>query len=284
MAANEKKERVYVVTGGNAGIGKAIVKALAKQQVHVVMVSRDKVRGETAVQEICQTSPNATIDLVVGDLGTVATTHQLARELLERYPKINVLINNAGVWPTKKQINADGLEEGFMVNHLAPFMLNQLLQERLKASAPARIVNVSAGMYANGRVDLHKTPYGHDFHPMRTYASTKLCNMLTFPLEAQQLEGSGVTLNAVHPGVIRTNLGNMRGPLGWIMKLVKRGWATPEQGAVAPTWLATAPELTHTNGKYFNEKETIPLAEAAKNPKLAQQLWQLSTTLSMDLE
>ena len=274
------KDRVYVVTGGNTGIGRAIVQVLATQQAQVVLVSRDKLKGQTAVQEICQTTPTATIDLVVGDLGTVATTRQLAQELLNRYPQIHVLINNAGVWPTKKQLNADGLEQGFMVNHLAPFMLNQLLQARLAASAPARIINVSAGMYVNGRVDLNKTPYGHDFHPMRSYANSKLCNMLCFPLEAKQLEGSGITLNAVHPGVIRTRLGDMRGPLGWIMKLVKRSWATPEQGAVAPVWLATAPELATTHGNYFNEKEEIPLGEAAQNPELAQQLWQLSLKLA----
>ncbi|MBK8905758.1 MAG: SDR family NAD(P)-dependent oxidoreductase [Anaerolineaceae bacterium] len=273
-------DRVCVVTGGNAGLGRAIVRALAQQEAHVVMVSRDKVRGETAVQELCQTNPKAHIDLVVADLSTVATTRQLAQKLLDCYPRIHVLINNAGVWPTRKEINADGLEQGFMVNHLAPFMLNQLLQDRLKASAPARIVNISAGLYVNGRVDLSKTPYGHDFHPMHTYASTKLCNVLCLPLEAARLAGSGVTINAIHPGVFNSQLGAMRGPLGWLMKLVKRSWPPPEQSAAAPVWLATAPELAATHGQYFNEKEAIPLAEVAQNAELAQQLWQLSTTLS----
>ena len=273
-------DRVCVVTGGNAGIGRAIVEALAQQQALVVLVSRDKVRGETAVQEIHSALPQANIDLVVGDLSSVDKTRQLAQTLLNRYPAIHLLINNAGVWPTKKQLNEDGLEMGFMVNHLAPFMLNQLLQERLRASAPARIVNVSAGLYVNGRVDLQKTPYGHDFHPIRTYASTKLCNLLCLPLEAEQLAGSGVTINAVHPGVINTKLGIMRGPLGWLMKLVKRSWATPEQGAIVPVWLATAPELAEVNGRYFNEKEEAPLADVAQNTELAQQLWQLSLDLT----
>lgn len=277
---NEMNNRVFVVTGGNAGLGKAIVRALAERQAHVVLISRDRGRGETAVQEIRQTIPSAHIDLLVGDVGTVASTHQLAQDLLAGYPQIHVLINNAGVWPTKKQINADGLEQGFMVNHLAPFMLNQLLGDRLKASAPSRIINISAGLYVKGRVHLDKTPYGNDFHPLRTYASTKLCSLLCLPLEAQQLEGSGVTLNAVHPGVINTKLGEMRGPLGWMMKLVKRSWATPEQGAVAPVWLATSPKLATVNGKYFNEKEEVPLAKVAHNLALAHELWQLSTNLA----
>ena len=274
------KDRVCVVTGGNAGIGYAIVQALAQQQANVVMISRDKTRGETAVQAIRNAQPQAKIDLVVGNLGSVASTKKVAEELLARYPNIHVLINNAGIWPTKKRLNEDGLEAGFMVNHLAPFMLNQLLQERLQASAPVRIVNVTAGLYENGRIDLNKTPYGHDFHPIRTYASTKLCNLLCLPLEAVQLAGSGVTINAVHPGVINTKLGAMRGPLGWLMKLVKRSWATPEQGAVAPVWLATAAELAEVNGRYFNEKEETQLAEAAKNGELAAQIWQLSLKLA----
>ena len=274
------KDKICVVTGGNTGIGKAIVHALAKRQAQVVLVSRDRVKGETAVQEIYQANPSAQIDLVLGDVGTTATTRQLAQDLLARYSNIHVLINNAGVWPTKRLINEDGLEQGFMVNHLAPMMLNQLLLDCLKASAPARILNINAGLYVKGKVDLDKTPYGHDFHSIRTYATTKLCSMLCLPLEAQRLEGSGVTVNAVHPGVIRTNLGVTRGPLGWFMRLVKRSWATPEQGAIAPVWLATAPELVTVNGKYFNEKAEMPLAEVARNPKLAQKLWQLSISLA----
>ncbi|WP_420644781.1 SDR family NAD(P)-dependent oxidoreductase [Candidatus Leptofilum sp.] len=274
------KGQVCVVTGGNAGIGKAIVQALAQKQARVVMVSRDKIRGETAVQEVQRAVPQANIDLVLGDVGSIAGTHALAYTLLDSYPHIHVLINNAGVWPTKKRLNEDGLETGFMVNHLAPFMLNQLLRERLQASAAARIVNISAGLYVNGRVDLQKTPYGDDFHPIRTYANTKLCNLLCLPLEAAQLEGSGVTINAVHPGVINTKLGDMRGPLGWLMKLVKRSWAKPAEGAVAPVWLATAPELAETSGKYFNEKEETPLEDVARNDALASQLWQLSLELA----
>ncbi len=224
------KNRVCVVTGGNTGIGKAIVLALAQKQMQVVMVSRNREKGETAVQDLLVTAPDATIDMVVGDVGTITATRQLAQDLLDRYAHIHILINNAGIWPTKRILNEDGLEQSFMVNYLAPFMLNQLLYNRLKASVPARIVNVSAGLYVNGKVDLNKTPYGLDFHPIRTYANTKLCNVLTLPLESEWLNGSGITINAVHPGVIRTNLGIMPGPVGWFIGLVKRSWGTPEQG------------------------------------------------------
>jgi len=139
------KNRVCVVTGGNTGIGKAIVLALAQQQMQVAMVSRNKERGQTAVQDLLVTAPDAAIDLVVGDVGTIASTRQLAQDLLDRYANIHILINNAGIWPTKRILNEDGMEQSFMVNYLAPFMLDHLLYNRLKASAPARIVNVSAG-------------------------------------------------------------------------------------------------------------------------------------------
>jgi NAD(P)-dependent dehydrogenase (short-subunit alcohol dehydrogenase family) len=172
--------------------------------------------------------------------------------------------------------NSDGLEMGFMVNFLAPFMLSHLLRERLIASAPARIVHVNAGLYVNGKVDIEKTPYGTDFGRIRTYASTKLCGVLTLAQEAAMFAPYGVTVNMVHPGVVNTNLGQMGGPLGWLLKLVKRSWMTPAQGAVAPIWLATSSEVVDQTGCYFNEKAVVPLADVAKDEQLARQLWQFA--------
>jgi NAD(P)-dependent dehydrogenase (short-subunit alcohol dehydrogenase family) len=273
------QQKVCVVTGGNAGIGYEIVQALAQQQARVVLVGRNAARGQAAQQAI-QAATGGTVDLVVGDVGSVASTRQLADSLLADYPAIHVLINNAGVWMTKKVLNEDGLEQSFMVNHLAPFMLNHLLLPALRAAGGARIVDVNAGLYANGKVDLAKTPYGKDFGRIRTYANSKLCGVLTLAEQGRRLEGSGVTINMVHPGVIRTGLGDSSGPIGWLLRWVKRSWATPAQGAVAPVWLATAPEVAGKSGLYFNEKEALALADVAKDEALAADLWALSVRLA----
>lgn len=270
-----------VVTGGNKGIGYAIVEALARQQVQVVLVSRSRERGQAALAQLQAGVQQGRFTLVVGDLGTIAGTRRLAEALLDTLPRIDVLINNAGIWPTQKVVNADGLEIGFMVNFLAPFMLSQLLKERLAASAPARIVHVNAGLYVRGSVDLEKTPYGADFGRIRTYASTKLCGVLTLAREAELFAPHGVTVNMVHPGVVNTDLGQMSGVMGWLLKRIKRGWMTPEEGATVPVWLATSADVADKTGLYFNEqKEVLPLAEAAKDGQLADELWQFAAQVA----
>jgi len=273
-------EGTYVVTGGNTGIGKAIAIALGKLNLHVVIVSRDPHRGEEALQEIRTESQNKSVELVVGDLGTIKSCFRLANVLLEKYQDIRTLINNAGVWQTKCVINADGLKTTFMVNHVAPFILSNLLLDRLRQNAPARIVNVNAGLYIKGKVNLETTPYGRDFSMFGTYANTKLCNVLFTCELARRIAGKGVTVNAVHPGVIRTKLGDTTGLLGLLLRFAKLFWGKPEEGAVAPVWLATSPELEGTNGKYFDLQKEMELTEAAQDQKLACQLWELSAKVS----
>lgn len=280
MQPGELSGKVFIVTGGNTGIGAAIVHQLAQRSGHVALVSRNREKGEAAVQSLRAVVPDNAVDLVIGDLSTVAAVGDLAATLLERYPRIDVLINNAGVWPMQRVLNADGLETAFMVNHMAPFLLTTHLLQRITDDVPGRIVNVNAGLYVNGKLDMERTPYGLDFSRIRTYADSKLCNML-FTLElARRIDGTGVTVNAVHPGVIRTELGIPGGPLGWILRQVKRSWGTPEEGAKAPVWLATAPELAQTSGHYFNLQADTAVTAAAGDPELARRLWDLSTDLA----
>ncbi|MCA9986593.1 MAG: SDR family NAD(P)-dependent oxidoreductase, partial [Anaerolineales bacterium] len=144
------KGKIAVVTGGNRGIGYEVAKALAVEGADVALVSRNPARGVAAREHLLAAAPSSRITLIPGDLGSVAGVRQLAADLLAHLPRIDLLINNAGVWPTQKEINADGLEMGFMVNFLAPFMLSHLLGERLRASAPARIIHVNAGLYVKG--------------------------------------------------------------------------------------------------------------------------------------
>ncbi|MGE5496967.1 MAG: SDR family oxidoreductase [Syntrophothermus sp.] len=266
----------FIITGANTGIGKAIAFELARKNQKVVLVCRDNQKGLAALEEIQSSSENCETELVQGDLSSIKSCTNLAGVLVEKYPDMNVLINNAGVWKTKCELNSDGLESTFMVNHMAPFILSNLLFPQLQKNAHARIVNVNAGLYIKGKLDLEKTPYGKDFTRFGTYANTKLCNVLTTCEMARRIEGSGVTVNAVHPGVINTGLGNSPGLLGFVLRGAKHFWGTPAQGAVAPVWLATDPSLHNTSGKFFLLKNEMELTDAAKDTALAKRLWEFS--------
>ncbi|HOT43600.1 MAG TPA: SDR family oxidoreductase [Spirochaetota bacterium] len=269
---------VYIVTGANAGIGKAIARKLALMGHQVVMVCRSMEKGEAARAEISAGAPGP-VDLVQGDLADVESVHRLAGELLRRYRRIACLINNAGIWMQRREVNADGLEATFMVNHLAPFILTSLLMPRLRESAPARVVNIGAGLYVFGTADPERTPRGLDFSRSRTYADSKLCSLLVTLETARRIEGTGVTINAVHPGVIRTGLGDAPGPFGFLLRLMKRFAAAPEKGADAPVWLATSPDVDGVNGKFFMLRKEGKLTADARNEDLIKRFWDLSVKL-----
>ncbi len=272
--------RTIVVTGANAGIGEAVAQQLAQQGHHVVAVCRDEEKGKAAVAEIrAAAGPNARVDLVKGDLSTVAGVRELGVRLLAQYHAIHVLVNNAGVWMAKRTLNSDGIEMTFMVNHLAPFLLSNLLLERMKASAPARIVNVNAGLYAMGQADLDKLPDGKNFKQFKTYMHSKLCNVYCTTALAEKLVGTGVTVTALHPGVINTNLGNVGGLTGLLLKVIKRSWKTPDDGAKPVVRLAVDGDVEGVSGKYFDEMKEVPLAENAKDSELSKRLWDLSAKL-----
>ncbi|MBP2327706.1 NAD(P)-dependent dehydrogenase (short-subunit alcohol dehydrogenase family) [Kibdelosporangium banguiense] len=248
-----------VVTGGSRGIGYAVAEELVRRECQVVVVARDRARGEQAVSALGPAS------LVVADLSTIAGIQSAADQILDQCPKIDVFVHNAGIWPTRLVRTPDGLEQAFAVNHLAPFLLNHLLEPRLRDSA-TRVVQVSAGLFVKGRYDPQRTPTGEDFHRMRTYCTTKLANLLTVPVFAERWRNTGVTIDAVHPGVIKTDLGDTGGLLGLLMKFVKRSWAPPASGAKPVVRLA----FTTGNGRYFDQNA---LAEGPKDPVLAQRVW-----------
>ncbi len=269
-----------VVTGGNGGIGKAIALELAKQKHHVIIVSRNPDKGRAALEEIKSASGNTAVDLVTGDLGAIRSVKDTANTIIKKFPRVSILINNAGIWPTKLEINPDGLEMAFVVNHMAPLILSTMLLGQLKKNRPARIVNVNAGLYVKGKVDIEKTPYGEDFGKFATYMNTKLCNIYFTQKFSEIISGSGVTINALHPGVIRTNLGDSPGLLGAFMRLVKRSFDTPEAGAKPPVWLATSPEVEGINGRYFELCGQKPYAPNAMDPALRDRLWDVSMRLA----
>ncbi|MFD4143654.1 SDR family oxidoreductase, partial [Streptomyces sp. NPDC058572] len=212
-----------------------------------------------------------------GDLSALSGMRSAAAELLRVVPHIDVLVHNAGVWPTRLERTGDGFEQAFAVNHLAPFLLNHLLEERLRADR-TRVIQVSAGLYVKGRVDPERTPTGGDFHRMRTYCTTKLANLLTVPLFAERWEGEGPTVLAVHPGIVRTSLGDPGGITGLLLKAVKRTWAEPE-AAVAPLVRpALAPGAA--NGGYYDGDRPTPLQPPATDALLARRVWDQALALT----
>ncbi|MFC0104949.1 SDR family NAD(P)-dependent oxidoreductase [Kibdelosporangium aridum] len=240
-----------VVTGGR-GIGFAVAEELVRQDHKVVLVTRDRGRGEQAVAALGDQA-----ELVVGDLSVLADVRAVAEEL-QRLGRIDVLVHNAGIWPTRLARTPDGFEQAFAVNHLAPFLLNHLVEAR-------RVVQVSAGLYIKGRFDPARTPTGEDFHRMRTYCTTKLANLMMVPLFAER----GLTIDAVHPGVIKTGLGDTTGLTGLIMKFVKRSWPLPAVGAEPVVKLA----LAEGTGRYFDRFTETPLAPVATDRALARRVW-----------
>ena len=247
--------RTAVVTGGNRGIGYAVCESLAHKGFRTIAVVRDPAADV----------PDG-VEKVPGDLADKHAVATLATALRDTCETIDVLVHNAGVWPTRLRHNEDGLEESFAVNHLAPFQLNLALEDRLR-----RVVQVSAGLYVKGRVDLDRTPYGTDFHRMRTYCDTKRANLLLVPLFARRWQDAGVTIDAVHPGVIRTDLGDPGGALGVVLRVVKRRWATPADGAVPIVRLVERPGT----GRYF----TVDTEDAMPDGP-ARELWDQARELT----
>ncbi|MCK9899523.1 retinol dehydrogenase [Parafrankia colletiae] len=282
-SARDDDPATAVVTGGNRGIGQAVAEQLARAGVRVALVARDPLRGERARARLDATrGPRAPhVELVTGDLSDIAGVRATAAKLLDVCPQLDILVHNAGIWPAARTLNADGLEQAFATNHLAPFLLNHLLEDRLAASS-ARVVQVTAGLYGKARIDLERTPRGDDFHPIRTYANTKAANLALVPLFARRWAdaGTGIRVNAVHPGVIRTGLGDRRGPLGLALKAVKRFWTPVEQGAPPVIRLALAPELDGVTGRYFEIEKAAPLHGPVDDPDLARLLWTQAANLT----
>lgn len=267
-----------VVTGGNRGIGFAVAEQLLGEGRRVVLVARDAERGEAARAALARLD-GPDVALVTGDLATVRGARGVAEALLAECPRIDVLVHNAGIWPARLHRDDDGLEQAFVTNHLAPFLLNHALSARLVAGS-ARVVQVTAGLHVKGRVDLARTPVGADFSPVRSYADTKLCNLLLLPCFARHWAGTGVTINAVHPGVIRTGLGARGGPLGALLKVVKLTWQHPADGARPVVRLAVDPGLDGVSGRYFDVETEAPLSAVASDAALADRVWDQALELT----
>jgi NAD(P)-dependent dehydrogenase (short-subunit alcohol dehydrogenase family) len=273
--------RVCIVTGASSGIGRATARELARRGATLRLVCRDAGRGEDARREIAAAGGGSDVALFLADLAVQADVRRVARELLDRCPAIHVLVNNAGVVNLRHTETADGVETVFAVNHLAYFLLTRLLLDRLRASAPARIVVVASEAHRWGAIDFDDLGHRRRYRAMRVYGASKLANLLFTRALARRLEGTGVTVNAVHPGAVATRLGQNNGALATLLtRLLAPFFRTPERGAETPVFVATAPALAGVSGRYFANGREIRPSRAAEDDGAAERLWTVSERLT----
>jgi retinol dehydrogenase-14 len=274
-------EKVCLITGGNSGIGKATALGLANMGATVVIVSRDRSRGEAAVTEIKERSGNESVELMLADLSSQKSIHKLAKDFASKYQYLHVLINNAGVFVSKRTVTVDGIETTLAVNHLAYFLLTNLLLEVLKASAPARIINVSSGAQSGGTINFNDLQGEREYSGTRAYSQSKLANVLfTYEL-ARRLQGTGVTANCLHPGAVRTNFGRgSSGFFGFMVKALRPFMIGSEKGAETSIYLASSLEVEGISGKYFVKKAETESSKESYDEEIAQRLWQVSADLT----
>jgi len=273
--------KICMVTGANSGIGKATALALAQMGATVVMVCRDRARGEEARSEITTKSKNNAVDLLQADLSSQQSIRQLVEHFKQRYTHLHVLINNAGAAFTGRRETVDGLEMTFAVNYLAPFLLTHLLLDVLKASAPARIVNVSSASHKSGYIQMDDLQGEKHNRSMRAYPQSKLAIVLfTYEL-ARRLQGTGVTANCLDPGFVATNIGQTGAslPVRLLIKLIGSFGTSPEKGAKTSIYLASSPEVEGVTGKYFVKSLPKRSAAISYDESLQRQLWEQSAKL-----
>jgi NAD(P)-dependent dehydrogenase (short-subunit alcohol dehydrogenase family) len=275
------KDKVIMITGANSGIGKAASLALAKMGATVVMVARNKERGEAARSEIIRKSQNNSVDLLLADLSSLESVRQLATVFRDKYAKLDVLINNAGLFNQRRRVTADGYENTFATNYLASFLLTNLQLDLLKASAPSRIINVSSVGHYNGHINFDDLNLEKDYGGWKAYGQSKLALVLFTHELAKKLQGTGVTVNAVHPGTVATNIWSRPfGPVGFIMALPKLFMTSPEKGAETIVYLASSSDAKGLNGEYLEKLKVKKSSDESYDEEIAQRLWDVSAKLT----
>jgi retinol dehydrogenase 14 len=273
--------KTVLITGGTGGIGKATAIGLASMGARVGMTGRDRPRAEAAATSIARESGNAAVDVFVADMSSQTEVRRLAGDVLAAYPRLDVLINNVGGFWAHRHVTADGLEHTFALNHLAPFLLTDLLLERLTASAPARIVTVSSGAQSMGRIDFDDLMGERAYSGQRAYNQSKLANvMFTYEL-ARRLQGTGVTATVLHPGVTSTGFGGEDLTRGWgpLIAVLRPFMRSPRRGAETSVYLASSPDVERVSGRYFADRKARDSNKSAYDTATTARLWRLSAEL-----
>jgi retinol dehydrogenase-14 len=272
--------RTVLVTGGSGGIGRATALGLATMGARVAITGRDRERTESAAREI-RAAGGGQVDVFVADLSSQSEVRRLADEVLQSLSRIDVLMNNVGGYWHTRRVTADGLERTFALNHLAPFLLTHLLLNRLKQSAPARVVTVSSNAQAMGRIDFDDLQGERSYSGGRAYNQSKLANVLFSYELARRLQATSVTANALHPGVVSTSFG-AEDPAGLqrlFVPIMRPFMKTPAQGAATSIYLASAPDLEQVTGLYFANSKPKRSSKRSYDEAAAARLWQVSADL-----
>ncbi len=273
--------RICLMTGGTNGIGKSTARALAGMGATVVIVGRNAAKAAQVVAEIRAATGNQNVEALIADLSSQADIRRLAEAFKRKYAQLHVLLNNAGGMFWERELTVDGLERTWALNHLAYFLLTELLLDTLKASAPARIVNVSSAAHRGGKIDFDDLQSARGYTAMQVYGKSKLANLLFTQELARRLEGTGVTVNALHPGFVnsgfaKNNAGLAFKVFGLISPLMAR---SPDKGAETSVYLASAPEVQGVTGKYFSDCREAQTAPQALDSAAAKRLWAVSAEM-----
>jgi NAD(P)-dependent dehydrogenase (short-subunit alcohol dehydrogenase family) len=274
--------KTVLVTGANTGIGLETAAELASMGASVVLTARDETKGKNAVAEIRARHPQADVHAGIVDFSRLDDVRRFAAEFNSRHDKLHVLVNNAGAMLSERSTTPDGLETTFQVNHLGPFLLTNLLLDKLKASAPARIVNVASTAHRGGSLDFDDLQSEKSYIGMRVYGTSKLCNILFTRALAKRLEGTGVTANSLHPGTVRTGFGqdgDARGFMKVGLALIRPFILSPAKGAKTQIYLASSPDIEGKTGLYWSRRRPSRPTKAAQDDDAAERLWKESEKL-----
>ncbi|MFD2720085.1 SDR family oxidoreductase [Hymenobacter monticola] len=279
------QQHIILVTGATSGIGQVTATELARMGAHVVILARNEAKARATQQQIRAAAGHDRVDVLLADLADQGQVRRAAAEFNARYPRLDVLVNNAGlIFGAQRQLSPDGHELGLATNHLGPFLLTALLFDKLRASPAARVVNLASMAYRVAKPDLTDIESEKSYGAMRVYGNTKLYNIMFTQELARRLRAHGIahiTTNAVHPGVVATSFGDSAG--GWLGKLTALArpfMISVEKGAETSIFLASAPEVAAVSGGFFDKKKAVPVKSGFNTPEHARQLWQLSEQLT----
>jgi len=281
MTIQNLQDKVCVVTGATAGIGRVSAHRLAEMGATVIVVSRNPRKCDEVAAAIRQQTGHAAVEAMPADLSSLQGIRDLARRFLDAYPRLDVLLNNAGAIFTTRQVSADGIEMTWALNHLGYFLLTHLLMDALMAAPAARVINVSSDAHLAGRIYFDDVQFERRrYSGFAAYSQSKLANVMHAYALARRLEGTPISVNALHPGAVATDFGkNNSGMWGKVFKLFSRFTINPEEGAKTSIYLASSPEVAGITGKYFYRCRPKPSLRASYDVQAQEKLWRLSAEM-----